>query len=46
MIADGIYNPFTGPIYDNKGMLRIEEGDAATYEQILSMKWYVDNVII
>ncbi|WP_027308337.1 BMP family ABC transporter substrate-binding protein [Caloramator sp. ALD01] len=46
MIADGLYNPFTGPIYDNTGMLRIEKGDTATYEQILSMKWYVDNVVL
>ncbi|GFR35364.1 BMP family ABC transporter substrate-binding protein [Thermobrachium celere] len=46
MIADGLYNPFTGPIYDNNGVLRIDSGENATYEQILSMKWYVDNVVI
>lgn len=46
MISDGIYNPFTGPIYDNNGTLVIKGGEAATYEQILSMKWFADNVTI
>lgn len=46
MISDGLYNPFTGPIYDNRGSMVVDNGESANYEQILSMKWFVDNVKI
>lgn len=38
------FDPFTGPIYDNKGNLQIAEGDTATKDDLLSMMYYVDNV--
>lgn len=44
MIMNNNYNPFTGPIYDKEGNLRIDSDETATYEQILSMDWFVENV--
>jgi basic membrane protein A len=39
---DGI---FVGPLYDNQGNLAVEEGVALTDGDLLSMMWFVDNVI-
>lgn len=39
---DGI---FVGPLYDNKGNLVVEEGVELTDADLLSMMWFVDNVI-
>lgn len=44
MIISNAYHPFSGPIYDKCGNLRIESDETATYEQILSMNWFVENV--
>lgn len=44
MIISSDYHPFTGPIYDSKGILRIENDSTASNEQILSMDWFVDNI--
>lgn len=44
MIIDSNYNPFVGPIWDNKGQLRLNNDEVASHEQILRMNWYVDNV--
>ncbi|MCD2346221.1 BMP family ABC transporter substrate-binding protein [Clostridium guangxiense] len=44
MITTYEFTPFMGPIYDNKGNLRLEEDEVAPSEDILSMKWFVDNV--
>jgi basic membrane protein A len=38
------FEPFTGPIYDNKGNLQLKDGEVATKEQLLSMMYYVDNI--
>ncbi|MBN2531343.1 MAG: BMP family ABC transporter substrate-binding protein [Spirochaetales bacterium] len=38
------FDPFTGPVYDNKGNLQIKEGQIATKEDLLRMMYYVDNV--
>ncbi|MFA9399131.1 MAG: BMP family ABC transporter substrate-binding protein [Clostridiaceae bacterium] len=46
MIIDDTYNPFTGPIYDSLGNLRIENDEVASHHEILSMDYYVDNVEI
>ncbi len=35
---------FTGPIYDNKGELRVPEGETLTSKDILSMNWLVKGV--
>ncbi len=39
-----VFDPFTGPIYDNKGNLQIEPGKQASKDELLSMMYYVDNV--
>jgi basic membrane lipoprotein Med (substrate-binding protein (PBP1-ABC) superfamily) len=44
MIMSNSYHPFTGPIYDRSGNLRINNEETATHEQILSMDWFVSNV--
>ncbi len=40
-----VFDPFTGPIYDNTGELKIEPGKKASKEDLLSIMYYVDNVI-
>ncbi len=44
MIVEGTHHPFTGPIYDTEGTLRLEKDEIITTEDILEMDWYVDNV--
>lgn len=44
LIINNDYNPFSGPIYDNKGILRIQPDTAATNEEIFNMNWFVDSV--
>ncbi|ERI92616.1 basic membrane protein [Clostridiales bacterium oral taxon 876 str. F0540] len=44
MIMNNAYHPFTGPIYDRDGNLRINNEETASFEQILSMDWFVENV--
>ncbi len=43
-IADGGFRPFDGPVYDQKGEVRIQEGEVLTPLQILKMDWLVENV--
>ena len=44
-IFSGEWDVFTGPIYDNQGNLVVEEGQALTDEEMLSMMWLVEGVI-
>lgn len=44
MIISGTFHPFTGPIHDRDGNLRVKKGEFATREQIISMDWFVDAV--
>jgi basic membrane protein A and related proteins len=46
MIIDNDYNPFTGPLYDSNGVLRVEEEESLSHEDILSMDWFADNIEI
>ncbi len=39
-----IFEPFTGPIKDNQGTLKIKEGEKASKDDLLKMMYYVDNV--
>jgi simple sugar transport system substrate-binding protein len=39
-----VFEPFTGPIADNKGTIQIQAGDKASKEDLLKMMYYVDNV--
>lgn len=44
MIISGTFHPFTGPIHDRDGNLRVKKGEFTTREQIISMDWFVDAV--
>ncbi|AKI97373.1 BMP family ABC transporter substrate-binding protein [Kosmotoga pacifica] len=44
-IIEGKFHPFSGPIYDQDGNLRIPAGDVASDGELLSMDWFVDNVV-
>ncbi len=40
-----VFDPFDGPVYDNKGTLQIPEGSRASKGDLLSMMYFVDNVV-
>jgi basic membrane protein A len=40
-----VFDPFVGPISDNKGTVRIAAGAQATKGELLSVDYYVDNVV-
>jgi simple sugar transport system substrate-binding protein len=40
-----VFDPFVGPIADNKGTVRIADGVMATKGELLSIDYYVENVI-
>ncbi|MDP4178743.1 MAG: BMP family ABC transporter substrate-binding protein [Bacillota bacterium] len=44
MIMNNTYHPFTGPIYDQHGNIRVEADEILSHEQILTMDWFVDSV--
>jgi basic membrane lipoprotein Med (substrate-binding protein (PBP1-ABC) superfamily) len=39
------YNPFTGPMTDNKGVVRLKEGESLGGDKMGGLDWYVDGVI-
>jgi simple sugar transport system substrate-binding protein len=39
-----VFDPFVGPVKDNKGNLRIKAGQRASKQDLLSIMYYVDNV--
>ena len=44
-IIAGSFDPFTGPVKDQKGETRVPAGKAATDEELLNMKYFVEGVI-
>ena len=40
-----LFDPFTGPIKDNSGQLKIKPGEKASKADLLSIMYYVDNVV-
>lgn len=44
MIKNNTYHPFTGPIYNQQGEIKVQADEIATHEQILTMDWFVDSV--
>lgn len=40
-----VFDPFAGPIKDQTGKVRIQAGTRATYVELLTMDYFVDNVI-
>ncbi len=43
-MINGNWHPFMGPIYDQEGNLRYEEGQIPSAEEILTMDWFVEGV--
>jgi basic membrane protein A and related proteins len=43
--VEGQQLPFTGPLHDNTGTLRLAAGDLFTDEDLLKMCWLVDGVV-
>ena len=39
-----VFEPFTGPIADNKGVIQIQAGAKASKDDLLKIMYYVDNV--
>jgi basic membrane protein A len=44
-IIDGKFKVFAGPIYDNKGKLRVKKGQELKDQEKLSMQWFVKGVV-
>ncbi len=44
-IIAGTLHPFTGPLYDNRGELRVEAGVTMTDEALLGFDWLVRGVV-
>jgi len=40
-----VFEPFTGPILDNTGALKVKKGAKASKGELLSIMYYVDNVV-
>lgn len=45
-ILDGAFGIFEGPIYDNEGVLRVEEGQTLTPEEILAITWFCEGITV
>ena len=45
-IADGRYAIFKGPIYDEKGDLRVPEGEILSDDSLLKMDWFLNGVLV
>ncbi|MDR3586966.1 MAG: BMP family ABC transporter substrate-binding protein [Desulfosporosinus sp.] len=43
-IIDGKFDPFSGPIADQSGNLKVKEGEKATDQMLLSIDWFVKGV--
>jgi basic membrane protein A len=39
------FDPFQGPIYDRKGVLRVPEGLLMTVDSLITMEWAVDGIV-
>ena len=39
-----LFDPFTGPIKDQEGKIRIEAGRRGTHDELWTMDWFVENV--
>lgn len=43
-ISSGAFHPFTGPLNDQSGTLRVPEGTTMTNGELAGMDWYVEGV--
>jgi simple sugar transport system substrate-binding protein len=44
-ILAGTFQPFTGPIKDNTGTVRVAAGQTLPEDELWKMKWYADGVL-
>ncbi len=44
-LMDGSFSPFTGPIYDQEGTVRIEEGVTPTVEELEAANYLIQGVV-
>jgi simple sugar transport system substrate-binding protein len=44
LIAEGKLHPFTGPIKDQSGEIKVPKGNRMSDSEMLGMKWYVEGV--
>ena len=44
-IADGSFSYFTGPIRDQSGELRVPDGTSMSFEEIVTMDWFVEGIL-
>jgi len=40
-----LFDPFTGPIKDQEGKVRIEVGQRASHDELWTMDWFVENIV-
>lgn len=40
-----LFDPFTGPIKDQEGVVRIEAGGRATHDELWTLDWFVDGIV-
>ena len=45
LIIAGKYDPFEGPIYDQKGNLKVKKGQTLSDKDKLSLQWFVKGVV-
>jgi basic membrane protein A len=43
-IVDGSFNVFAGPLKDQTGAVKVAEGSAMTFEEMMSVDWFVQGV--
>ena len=46
MIISDTFHPFTGPISDSQGSIRVPENQILGEDDILMMDWFVDSVVV
>ncbi len=39
------FDPFTGPLYDNKGVLRARPGERLGHDELWTMQWWFESVV-
>jgi len=44
-LMNGTFYEFTGPLYDQKGKLRVPKGKKLTVKELYAMNWLVKGVI-
>ena len=43
-LMDGTLTPFSGPVKDNAGAVKVAAGSTLTHEQLMSINWYVEGI--